>query len=298
MRFAEHTLTDIDPEVRDPFVCAELETDGLAAEMRRVGESLAKRKRMEAIPGRRFGVRQLAKRMRWLRRVLDRIERHNDRVRFKWRMLGDSEWRERVLRELGGERALLRWEKAWRRLLSGEGAERGGRERVAHPCDAARTPTARRDGRCEFRLARHTRGLWREKTWSRGEAEIAAKPRETVRKALRDAMFPVPVYPSELRGEVGAGDMPLEAVELQRVGKGLEDAIAENHRTTKTIGTENPAVMEATGTESAGGNKSEPQAGLAIRNWAREVVPFDAKPALEAFLAGRPRDASPDAKPP
>jgi len=138
-----------------------------------------------------------------LMRSIRDTEIFNYRVKTKWAMLRDPAWRARVRRELGGEKALRRWEA---RKVKAEATEWSPREPVKSTVsEKADLPQTRRfvtDSQGQFRLAPITA----ERPWY-----ITSKPRERSdeRSGLREIRLP------DL-DNIKYPVIPLEAFELRR----------------------------------------------------------------------------------
>ena len=118
-------------------------------------------------------------------RELGRREHHNRRVRDKVRLLLDPEARALALAELGGERAMRRWERRRDACVSGEPKRRRvarGPVRVrVHPDEVRLGCGRRRDVSGRFALAALRSGERRKLTWE--ERRVLAE-----RRAWRDRM--------------------------------------------------------------------------------------------------------------
>ena len=201
----------------DPYHRRTYSTDGLLAA---IGSALGSVRAAEAMRVAlgfdAMGVAKLSRTLARLRGKLRRVVAHNLRTERKHAMLDDPEWRARVRAELGGDRAIARWHRAWARLRDGVGPERGGRLRASDKT-TTRRPVATRDARCEFRLAPVGRSNWKAKSWSRVEAAVPREPRTYNRQGSASAVHPwgraaIAVWPSELDGHSGPGVEPLEVL--------------------------------------------------------------------------------------
>lgn len=149
----------------------------------------------------------------WIMRLYLKAAKYNYPIKLKADMRKNSEWRKRVLAELGGERALQRWEARLSKAVWAYGAARRQESPAAsHLGSDLETPDpylgrphhfedipvrnshrARMDSKGHFRLAPLPRGvnlkrLGKARAWRRHPLECWSVTRP-----------PVPVYPHELR---------------------------------------------------------------------------------------------------
>ena len=126
--------------------------------------------------------------------ALGRLERWNREVRVKLRVLGDAELRDRLKEGLGGDAALDRWEARADRVRRGELPVRRVRK-AAETSDverrARRSPYAVVEGE-RFKLA------------SLAVRKSRKGARRTAGTGVVRGVRAIPVWPCELRGEVGA----------------------------------------------------------------------------------------------
>lgn len=92
-----------------------------------------------------------------LMRSIRDTEVFNYRIKTKWEMLRDPDWRARVLRELGGEKTLQRWEARKAKADTSEWQPRAPRKPISRKIiDTPKTPNRPRfktDSQGQFRLA-------------------------------------------------------------------------------------------------------------------------------------------------
>lgn len=173
-----------------------------------------------------------ARQARQVRRTLDGFKRHNWRVTVKWGMLRTQSLRDKVLSDLGGEEALLKWElramAAHRKAFEPDGAadQRTAHKHSARSHKAVRTaPKVTTDRLGLFRLAPIVRPRADREPPFRGyDWEIKARMAAITPKPVDlDAVFagcgrdeagefhydydpdidsikPIPLLPDELRG--------------------------------------------------------------------------------------------------
>ena len=194
--------------------------------------------------------------LRSARRELAGKLAHNARVEIKRRMLGDRGWRLRVLAELGGTKALARWERAWARYLARQ--DEGGARQQDAGASVLEAPVAdvrtgvrrgvRTDGSGRFRFAPIPRGrrAAKRKVKTVADNPIAAKwsgrlarlAREAARRERAEqdegsrrlpASERVWVTAAELRGEAveAVGGVPQGWLELEAAGRELAEADAQ-----------------------------------------------------------------------
>lgn len=178
-------------------------------------------------------VLRTARRVAKVTRELIKAETHNERVLLKWEMLLTPHWRERVLRELGGVKALKRWERLNDRAAKRRAgitivkphaspAQRQARAANLAKAKAAlfekRAKTPRRfyddshpniykdpckvDMKGQFRLA----PIQRSKHKVKSQSVRAATPRRDVTHVKYSKIDPIPLWPQdyEIVGEFEA----------------------------------------------------------------------------------------------
>ena len=187
--------------------------------------------------------------LRSARRELAGKLAHNKRVELKRRMLGDRGWRLRVLAELGGAKALARWERAWARHLARRGEGMAGQPDagaslaeapMAHVRTGARRGV-RTDGSGRFRFAPIPRRKKRQvqkvadnpiaAKWSGRLARLAREAARRERAGGDEgacvtrlpASERVWVTAAELRGDdvEAVGGVPQGWLELEEAGRDL-----------------------------------------------------------------------------
>lgn len=149
---------------------------------------------------------QAARDLARLGREVFKLEKHNHFIKTKWEMLRDPDWRARVMRELGGERALRLWERRFART----GVRRPAADVYGPPqiLPALSTPlredeqtrVVKTDSQGQFRLAQISRGSrpWRLKIFQRRIRNSTWG----LSWEIRERKFPpIPVTPGELRGD-------------------------------------------------------------------------------------------------